>query len=271
MATEPALGRFHKPQSLAQLTRGRGWTSELTGFLLPYARQNFIYKEYDFGETTITDDPNTDWGTDDGGGNASAAYSTDANAEGGTISAASGDDDNKGIALISDSICLNPSANPGLHVRMFIDDVSEATCEIGMCDALVDESLVACTDYGDADFTIGNGLAAGVFVGYDGDTTTQNGFSLITEGTTDSAEGVAIGAAATEADPATDGVYFDIIVQGFANAGYAIFNHNRALAKGLAVGPDADQLMRYRIFNATRGAAQVLPTIDLIRTWRERS
>lgn len=271
MATEPVLGRFNNPQSIAQLTRGRGWNSELVGFLLPYARDNFIYKEYDFLETAIGDDPNTDWQTSDGGGNASSIYATDANAEGGTISAASGDDDNKGIALIHDSICLNPSANPGIHVRMFIDDVSEASCEIGMCDALSNEALVACTDYGDGDFTIGNGLDAGVFVGYDGDTSTQNGFSLITEGTTDGAEGVAIGVAATEADPAEDNTYFDVIIQGFANAGYAIFNHNRALAKGLAVGPDADQLMRYRIFNGTRGAAQVLPTIDLIRIWRERS
>ena len=41
---DPTLGRFHKPTSLAQLTRGRGWNSELVGFLLPFARQDFIYK-----------------------------------------------------------------------------------------------------------------------------------------------------------------------------------------------------------------------------------
>jgi len=270
MATEPVIGRFNNPQSLAQLTRGRGWNSELVGFLLPYARQNFIYKEYDFLETAIGDDPNTDWSTDDGGGASSTGYATDANAEGGTISAHSGTDDNKGIALIHDSICLKPSANPGIHVRMKIDDVSEVAHEMGMCDALTDESLVAVVDRGDSDYTIGNGLAAGVILGYDSDTTTQKGFDLVTEGATDGAEGVAVGST-TDANPIEDTVYFDVVIQAFANAGYAIMNHNLALSQGLAVGPDADQLMRYRIFTGTRGAAAVLPTIDLIRTWRERS
>lgn len=269
MAIEPVHGRFNKPLSLAQLTRGRGWNSELVGFLLPFARQDFIYKEYDFLETVITDDPNTDWATDDGAGSGSAAFATVANAETGTIAAASGTTDDKGIALIHDSICLNPDKNPGCHIRMLIDDVSEAAVELGMCNALTDESLVAVTDRGDSDYTIGNGLAAGVILGYDSDTATQKGFDLVTEGATDGAEGVVVGSA-TDADPAEDGVYFDAVIQGFANAGYAIFNHNRALAKGLAVGPDADQLMRYRFFVGTRDTGTVQPTIDLIRTWRER-
>ena len=271
MATRPVLGRFHHPTSLAQLTRGRGWNSELVGFLLPFARDTFIYKEYDFLETAISDDPNTDWGTDDGGGASSAVFATVANDPNGAIIGDSGTDDNKGIALIHDSIDLDPAQNPGCHIRFKIDDVSEAAVELGMCDALTDESLVACTDYGDGDFTIGNGLAAGVFIGYDGDTTTQNGFSLVTEGATDGAEGDTIGAAATEADPIANGVYSDAVIQAFSNAGYAIIEHNLALKGELAVGPDATQLMRYRFAFMTRATATAkFPTIDLIRTWRER-
>lgn len=271
MANEPVLGRFQKPQSLAQLTRGRGWNSELVGFLLPMARDSFIYKEFDFLETAITDDPNTDWATDDGGGAASSAFATVANDVNGAITGSSGTDDNKGVALIADAIDLDPAQNPGCHIRVKIDDITEAAIEFGMFDALTDESLVACTDYGDADFTIGNGLDMGVFVGYDGDTTTQNGFSLITEGATDGAEGVAIGAAATEGDPMAAGVYSDVVVQAFSNAGYAIMEHNRQLAQGLSVGPDAAQLMRYRFAFMTRAAATAkIAIIDLIRTWRER-
>ena len=41
---EMTLGKFHIPQSLEQLTKGRGWNSELVGFLLPLARQQFIYQ-----------------------------------------------------------------------------------------------------------------------------------------------------------------------------------------------------------------------------------
>ncbi|KKL58510.1 hypothetical protein LCGC14_2224680, partial [marine sediment metagenome] len=37
----PVLGRFHNPQSLEQLTKNRGWNSELVGFLLPFARRQF--------------------------------------------------------------------------------------------------------------------------------------------------------------------------------------------------------------------------------------
>jgi hypothetical protein len=44
---------FGAPQSLRQLTRGRGWNSELTGFLLPFARQDFVYFEDDFTADTL--------------------------------------------------------------------------------------------------------------------------------------------------------------------------------------------------------------------------
>ena len=271
----PVLGRFDEPTSIRQLTRGRGWNSELVGFLLPFARQDYIYKEYDFCETAITDDPNTDWSTDDGGATSSAVFATDANAENGTITADTGTDGDKGIALIHDSINLNANKNPGIHVVMQLDVVTELACEIGMCDALTDESLVACTDYGAADYTIGNGLAAGVFVGCDTDTqataNAQNTFTLVTEGATGGAEGVILdGVTTTAVWPALAATDFDVVVQAFEDGGYAVWDHNQVYAKGLSTGPDADQLMRYRIFTGTRDGTAVFPTIDLIRIWQNR-
>jgi len=60
------------------------------------------------------------------------------------------------------------------------------------------------------------------------------------------------------------------VVQAFEDGGYAVAAHNQAFAKGLSTGPDADQLMRYRIFTGTRDGTANFPTIDLIRIWSNR-
>ncbi|KKL73193.1 hypothetical protein LCGC14_2077400, partial [marine sediment metagenome] len=101
---DPALGRFHIPTSLAQLTRGRGWNSELVGFLLPFARQDFIYHEYDFTETAITDAPNIDWALANSGGTSAASYTTKANDQNGAINGDTGTTDNGGLSIIYDAI-----------------------------------------------------------------------------------------------------------------------------------------------------------------------
>lgn len=267
--TKPAHGRFHRPLSLAQLTRGRGWNSELVGFLLPFARQNFIYYEWDFIETAITDNPNAMWAASKDGGTSDADFAITANDKNGAITADTGTDDNNGVALVHDSIDLEATKNPGLHVRVGIDDISEAAFEIAMTDAPTSATTVTVTDYGDAAYTVANGVTDGYVVGYDTDTTTQKGFCFVTDGTTDGDEGVAIGSAVA-GNPASDGVYFDVVIQGFANAGYAIMNHNPAFARNLNTGPDTAKLMRPSIVCQTRNTTAKYPKIDLIRTWRER-
>lgn len=272
MAVEPKIGRFHKPQSLAQLTRGRGWNSELVGFLLPMAVQDFIYKEWDFMETAITDDPNAMWTVANSGGTSAADFATVANSEEGSIISDTGTDDNGGVSIYADSVDLDAARNPGLHVRMKIDAITEVACEIAMTDASTDSDTVTVTDQGDAAYTVANGVTDGYIVGFDTDTTTQNGFTLVTDGTTDGDEGVAIGAAATAGSPITAATYFDVIIQGFANAGYAVMLHDPLnYGKGLATGPDTAKLMRPSIMTQTRSATTArFATIDLIRLWKER-
>ena len=265
---KPIHGRFHKPLSLEQLTKGRGWNSELVGFLLPFARQQFCYQEWDFTETAITDNPNAMWTPANSGGTSAGDFATVADYPSGLIQGDTGTDDDGGVSLYLDSVMLEATKNPGLHVRMKIDVFTEAACEIAMTDAPTDSDTVTVTDY-DA-FTVANGVTDGYIVGFDTDTTTQDGFCFVTDGTTDGDEGVAIGST-TAGDPATVNVFFDVLIQGFANAGYAIINHNPAFARELATGPDTAKLMLPVIMCQTRSATTArFPQIDLIRLWFER-
>src|SRR3990172_1250188 len=132
---DPVLGRFHRPTSLAQLTRGRGWNSELVGFLLPFARQDYIYLEYDFLETAITDSPNINWTIANSGGTSAASYTTKANDQNGAINGDTGTTDNGGISIIHDAIDSDAAANPGIHVIMQSDVVIDAGIEVGYSDA----------------------------------------------------------------------------------------------------------------------------------------
>lgn len=269
---EMTLGRFHMPQSLVQLTKHRGWNSELVGFLLPMARQEFIYQEWDFQETAITDNPNAMWTVANSSGASAADFATVANDPNGSIISDTGTDDNGGVSLYHDSINIDAARNPGLHVRAKIDVITECAFEIAMTDAPGDSDTVTCTDYGDAAYTVGNTVTDGYIVGFDTDTTTQNGFAFVTDGTTDDGAGVAIGAAATAGSPVTAGAYFDVIIQGFLTAGYAVMMHNPvSFGQHLETGPDTSKLMRPSIMTQTRSATVArFTTIDLIRHWRER-
>lgn len=266
----PILGRFHNPQSLEQLTRGRGWNSELVGFLLPFARRQFLYYEWDFAETAIGDNPNAMWTLANSGGSGAADFATVANDENGAIIGDTGTTDNGGVSMYADMVNMDASNNPGIHVRMKIDDVTENACEIAITDAPTDSDTVTVTDYGDSAFTVANAVTDGYIVGYDADTSTQKGFCLVTDGTSDGDEGVAIGTA-VNGNPATAGAYFDVVIQGALNAGYAVINHNPVLSRELSTGPDTAKLMRPSIMCQTResGVAR-FPTIDLIRVWLER-
>lgn len=263
----PVLGRFDEPTSIRQLTRGRGWNSELVGFLLPFARQDYLYHEWDFCETAITDDPNAMWAVSNSGGTSAASFATKANAENGVIEGDTGTSDNGGISLVADAINLNADKNPGLHVIMQIDDVSEAGMEAGFSDAKTDEDTLAITDVDTP--TMANGATDGGFIVYDTDTTTQKGAAFVTGGATDGDAVVTLGSTAA-ANPFADNTDFDLVVQLYANAGYAVIDHNAVLSGGLSTGPDADVLMRPSIVVVTRNTTAKFPEIDLIRLWRNR-
>jgi len=268
----PMPGRFNEPQSLRQLTRGRGFAAELTGFLIPFARQDYIYQEFDFQETAITDNPNAMWAVDNSGGAGAASFATVANAEEGTIQGDTGTTDNGGVSIVYDMISSNADKNPGMHVYMKIDDVSEAGLEIGYSDAKTDENTLAVTDTDTA--ALANGVTDGAFIAYDTDGT-ENGMVLVAGGATDTDTLAAIGDS-TAASPITDTVFFNARLQVYANAAYANMDagSNTApdaiLDAGLSVGPDADVLMRPSIVCVTRNTTAKFPVIDLIRIWRNR-
>ena len=264
---DPVLGRFHKPQSLAALTRGRGWNSELVGFLLPFARQDYIYQEYDFLESAITEGINKDWTVDNSSGTGAANFATTANHQNGVITGDTGTDDNGGIVLHKDAIDTDAATNPGIHIIMQIDDVSEAAMEVGYSDARSTETTLAVTDIDTP--TLGNGVTDGAFIVYDTDSDTPKGVNLVSGGATDGDGGVALGTDAA-ANPLEDATDFDLVLQVFANGAYGIVNHNLSNSGGLSVGPDAATLMRPSIVVMTRNGTAKFPAIDLIRLWRER-
>jgi hypothetical protein len=257
------------PQSLEQLTKHRGWNSELVGFLLPMARQQFIYQEWDFQESAEDDNPNAMWAYANSSGTSAADFATVANDPNGAIVSDTGTADDGGVSLYGDSINIDAARNPGLHVRAKIDDITECAFEIAMTDAPGDSDTVTCTDYDTP--TVANTVTDGYIVGFDTDTATEKGFALVTDGTTDTGAGVPIGAA-TAGSPVTAGAYFDVILQGFLTAAYAVMMHNPvSFGVALETGPDTGKLMRPSIMTQTResGVAR-FTTIDLIRHWRER-
>jgi hypothetical protein len=236
------------------------------------ARQQFIYQEWDFQETAITDDPNTAWTLANSAGTGAADFATVANDPVGAIVSDTGTDDNGGVSMYHDSVNIDAARNPGLHVRAKIDVITECAFEIAMTDASTDSDTVTVTDYGDAAYTVANGVTDGYIVGFDTDTTTQNGFAFVTDGTTDGDEGIAIGAAATAGSPVTAATYFDVVIQGALNGGYAVMLHDPVnYGVGLETGPDTAKLMRPSIMTQTRSATVArFTTVDLIRHWRER-
>lgn len=269
MAVQP-IGRFSYPQSLAQLTRDRGFGSELTGFLMAFARKDFIYYEWDFQETAITDDPNAMWTVANSGGVSAADFAKTAHSEDGRIVGDTGTTDDGGVALYFDSIMFDAVARPGLHLIGQIDDVSEAGFEVGYFDALSSEVTLGFTDLDTAALANG-GTDAFAFV-YDTDSATNDCVVLATGGTTDGdAVKVFPGlTAGTVADPFADATDFDLVLQGFQNGAYGIIDEDLSYSGGLATGPDTAKLMRPRVCCVTRNTTAKFPQIDLIRIWADR-
>jgi hypothetical protein len=255
---KPIIGRWRGPQSLRQLTRGLGYGNELTGFLLPFARADYFYKEYDFCEDTIS----SDWTVSNSSGTNAASFAHVAGGEHGTISAATGTTDNGGVGFIFDNVMFDAARNPGMHVRMKVDAVTDVAIEIGICDPPTAASTICVTDVDTP--TVANGVTDGAFVMMDTDQTLKT-MCLVTDGTTDACTKVSLGGFAP-----TAGTYFDVILQVFANKAYAIINNNPVYAGSVVKGPDTGVKLQPVITIITRVTTTRLPTIDLIRLWAER-
>lgn len=265
---EPVYGQFHSPGSLLHLTRGRGWNSELTGFLLPLARRNYWFKHYDFEEQTI----NPDWTVANSSGTSAADFAITANAEDGVLTGDTGTDDNGSIVIHYDTAMFDAARNPGMEVRILFDTVTtNPLVEIGMHDPATNEYTININDI-DTPTLASNGVTDSFFFCLEGDSAqTLKSPALVTVGTTDSVAKVVMGAS-PGANPFTAATYSTVLVQGYANAAYSVFDANLATAGRIATGPDTGVLMLPYVLVATRVASTaVFPKIDYITLWKERN
>ena len=259
MAT-PIIGRYRKPQSVQQLTRSSGWGSELTAFLLPYARGDYFYKEYDFCEDTIS----SDWTAANSAGTSAAAFAFSTGTIGGAIIGDTGTTDNGGQGLIFDNVMFDATYNPGMHVRMQVDVVTDVAIEIAFSDPPTAASTISVTDVDTP--TVANGCTDGIFLTMDTDQTIKT-FRLVGIGTTAPSS---TATAKTLGFTPTAGKYFDVVLQVWAGKGYAIINGNPVYAGSVVTGPDAAVMMQPVITVITRNTTAKFPKIDLIRLWSGR-
>jgi hypothetical protein len=255
---DPVYGRFHKPGSLLQLTRGRGWNSELTGFLLPFARQDFIYIEDDFGSDTLNG-VLWDLGTDAG----STAFAAGA-LENGTIRGATQNSSGDYILIKGSRVMFDAARNPGAEIRWKSDVVVTYKQEFGFSDALTDDTLPALNDIDTPSIT--NGATDGVFIGRD-TAQTLTTCALYAGGTTDT---FAKDAFLATQIPTAD-TYTRYLVQCGANKGWGIIDNEMQNRSELAVGPDTAVLMKPHFIIGTLDTVAITVDIDYIRVWAERN
>jgi len=267
---KPSIGMFNAPQSLRQLTRGRGWNSELTGFLLPFARQDYVYWEDDFLSDTLS---TVYWAVASTAAATSITDFAQGSLESGTLRGDTGTDDNAQIAIYFTGGATGPlfdaARNPGTEIRFKTDVITSWDCEIAFTDPKTDEALTAC----DPDAPVAeNGVTDFAGLVLDTDDTIKT-FVVAGYGTTDTT-GVAVSAGAFMPVAATYSTY---LVQAGANKVFGIIDNNFAYSgytQALAVspvGPDTGILMRPSyIFGSRVASAQKTIDIDYIRIWAER-
>ena len=262
---KPQYGRFHRPGSLAQLTRGRGQNSELAGFLLPFARRDYWFKHYDFEEQTI----NPDWTVANSSGTSAADFAVTANAEDGVLTGDTGTDDNGSIVIRYDTAMFDAARNPGIEARFLFDLVTDTPVfELGFHDPATNEYAININDI-DTPTLVSNGVTDSIFVAMDPAQTLKS-MALVAVGTTDAVAKTVIGASPGSM-PFTAATYATLLVQGRANGGYAIFEDNLATAAAIATGPDAGVLMLPYFLVGTRVTTAVFPKLDYITLWKERN
>lgn len=258
---KPQLGRFNRPQSLAQLTRGRGWNSELAGFLLPFATRDFIYREYDFLNDTIT----ADWTVSNSSGTSAADYAV-TETENGTVQGDTGTTDDGAIQINFDRVIFDAARNPGMEVRSYLDAVTGFGLEMAFSDApttAYTKNTTAVSAAGAPTIT-SNGVTDICGIQMDTDFTLGTA-SIFSKGTTDAASGALLGTFLP-----TAATYFVARLQVVQNGGYAIIDDAPGQAASLILGPDTAKLMRPHVICVTRNTTAKFHDIDYIRLWAER-
>jgi hypothetical protein len=243
--------------SLAQLTRGRGWNSELSGFLAPFARQDFVYVEDDFTEDTLNA---TRWevATDAG----STAFAWNTAASGGVITgvteAASGD-----YVAVNGELTWLSNKNCGTEICLKQDVIITHLIEYGFTDALSDETLPAINDI-DTPSTTNGSTDISVIARDTSQTLTT--LALVADGTTGAAAKTNFDTACV---PAAS-TYYKMLVQCATNQSFGVFNNQYHLGVTVLQGPDTATLVRPHFILGTLASTAITVDIDYIRVWQER-
>lgn len=256
MAVKPVNGRFNKPQSLAQLTRGRGWNSELVGFLLPFAKQDYIYVFDDFDADTL-DDTRWELGTDAG----STAFAWQG-LSGGVVTGATENTTNDYI-LIKGELIWDSAKNCGTEIRLKRDSIVTYKDEFGFSDPLTDDTLPALNDIDTPSITNG---ATDVAVICRDTSQTLTTYALVADGTTGAAASASFD---TGLVPAA-ATYYRMMVQTAPNKSFGVFDNVYGRGVSVNQGPDSGTLVRPHYIVGTLANAVITVDIDYFAIWQER-
>lgn len=266
----PINGRFLAPQSLLQLTRDRGYNSDLVGFLLPFAMRNYEYLAYDFPTTKTLD---TDFTAANGGGAAVASYITNGTqTENGTALGVTGTANNRTTSISQmklNALAFDAARNPGMEMRHQISAITNFSIEFEYLGLAVGTEAL---------HNISALSAAGVPTIVANTSTDQAGIILdtaltvatacvVSKGTTDAAAGGLLGTKTMVAS-----TYTVWRVQVAQNGVYAIIDDDLQSANSLTKGPDTGVLMRPSVLVSNSGdGVSKNHLIDYLRFWAERN
>ncbi len=261
---DPKYGSFNSPGSLAQLTRGRGWNSELVGFLMPLAARDYIYLPYDFENATIS----PDWAVSNSGGGSAADFASTDNAEAGLLVGATGTTDNNSIEVHYGKVMFDAARNPGCEMGFKFDAVTSLCFEMAFADPPTTASTinVSALSAAGAPTIASNGVTDQFGIVLNTDLTLATA-AVYSKGTTDAASGALLGTFAP-----TAATFHCYRIQGGDGSVYAIIDDNYGQSNRLGLGPDTAVLMRPHLIVASKaGAASRAPALDYARIWAERS
>ncbi|HSE43732.1 MAG TPA: hypothetical protein VLA89_00230, partial [Gemmatimonadales bacterium] len=187
---DPKYGNFHRPGSLAQLTRGRGWNSELAGFLLPLAMRDYIYLAYDFNNATIS----PDFAVSNSGGASAADFAITDAVENGILRGDTGTTDNGSVEIHYGLSIFDAARNPGAEIGLAFDVVTGFAFEFMFTDPPTTASTlnISALSAAGAPTWASNGTtdSFGIVLNTDLTLTTA---ALVSQGTTDADSGGLLG------------------------------------------------------------------------------
>ncbi len=262
---DPKYGNFHAPGSLRQLTKGRGWNSELTGFLLPFAMRDYFYRMYDFENATIS----PDWAISNSAGTSAADFASTDAVENGILRADTGTDDNGSVEIHYGKVMFDAARNPGAEMGLSFDAVTSLAFEFMFTDPPTTASTlnISALSAAAAPTWASNATTDSAGIVFNTDLTLATA-AVVSQGTTDADSGALLGTFAPTAGVTLFNVYRIQLGDGYV---HAVIDNSAGQENRLALGPDTGVLMRPGLIVATKTTTARFPDLDYCRIWSERS